>query len=159
MKIIPVKVRNKKASTLMLVDDEDYNTLELLKWHLATGGYAQTKIKKNPLTLQRPITAHRIILWCPQYLQIDHIDGNPLNNQKKNLRICSGTQNQRNRKRMHNNKSGFKGVSLCKNTKKWRATIKTDDQLKYLGLFNTPEEAHDAYKQAAIKFHGEFAKW
>lgn len=106
--------------------------------------------------------AHRIIFLMHRgYLpdQIDHIDGNGLNNDIENLRAATSSQNNQNKGAPKNNTSGFKGVSLHKQTKKWVATISHGGKLHYLGLFDTPEAAHQAYTAAATKLHKEFARF
>ncbi len=105
--------------------------------------------------------AHRII-WlivygeCPK--EIDHIDGDKLNNRLENLRKCDRSQNVWNRKRQKNNTSGFKGVHLHRQTNKWRAMIRVHRIKHDLGLHETPEDAHAAYCEAAARLHGEFAR-
>jgi hypothetical protein len=90
---------------------------------------------------------------------IDHIDGNPTNNKASNLRECNYSENAFNRKISSANKSGYKGVSFVKSTKKWGAWIKIDGKSINLGSkFNSPQEAHEAYKIASQKFFGAFAK-
>jgi hypothetical protein len=88
----------------------------------------------------------------------DHINGNPLDNRWVNLRICANPQNVCNRKLSKNNTSGFKGVVEAKNGR-WVAQIAFQRKCHYLGTFSTPEEAHQAYREAAIRFHGEFANF
>lgn len=107
---------------------------------------------------------HRII-WALHYGEIpdgliDHIDGNPFNNKISNLRIATHSQNQMNRKRQSNNQSGFKGVSVQGGNRKfpYRASIMANGKRVGLGTFKTPEEAHEAYCQAAVKMHGSFAR-
>lgn len=106
--------------------------------------------------------AHRIIFLMHRgYLpeQIDHIDGNGMNNDIENLRAANHGQNQQNKGTQKNNTSGFKGVSWNKRAKKWRALIELDRKDHYLGYFDTPDAAHEAYKAAAIKLHKEFARF
>ncbi|MBG6289478.1 HNH endonuclease [Pseudomonas nitroreducens] len=82
---------------------------------------------------------------------IDHIDGDPTNNAWANLRICSHSENMQNRKVSKRNKSGFLGVS--KHPSGWQATIAKDKKYYHLGLFKTPEEAHEAYLAAKARLH------
>jgi hypothetical protein len=82
-----------------------------------------------------------------------------LNNQKSNLRICTRSENARNRNKNSGNKwkSAFKGVTFTSD-KKWVATIHTKAKYGYLGSYNTEIEAANAYDDAAKELFGEFAK-
>ena len=93
--------------------------------------------------------------WPPN--QIDHIDRNPSNNQFDNLRLATGTENNRNRAKFRNNKSGLKGVSWSSHAEKWTVRICVDYRQMHLGYFDTKEAAHEAYQQAAREYHGKFA--
>jgi hypothetical protein len=91
-------------------------------------------------------------------MQVDHINGNTLDNRKENLRICTQNQNGKNRLLNKNNVSGYKGVTYKKANKLWCAQIVVNYHKMYLGLFTTAEAAALAYNEAAKKYHGEFAK-
>jgi hypothetical protein len=101
---------------------------------------------------------HRIV-WmmhhgdCPEF--IDHKDGNPLNNSIDNLRPATKSQNAMNRKVKSDNLLGIKGVS--KRNNKYAASIWVGGKSLFLGMFNTINDASDAYKAAASKHFGEFA--
>ena len=98
--------------------------------------------------------AHRIV-WAiikredPLGLQIDHINGNRLDNRIENLRKATPSQNQRNRK-------NTKGYNFHKNQKKWNACIQINGRMKHIGCFDTEEQAREAYLRAKEKLHGEF---
>lgn len=105
--------------------------------------------------------AHRIC-WFLHYGEvpescIDHINHNKTDNRICNLRKATIAENLRNRNRQLNNTTGFKGVSKISKTGKFRAQIKFNGKKKHLGCFLTADAAHDAYKSAASKLHGEFA--
>jgi hypothetical protein len=106
--------------------------------------------------------AHRII-WVLFYGEepsgmIDHANGARSDNRICNLRVASAVQNCMNASRYKNNTSGLKGVCKVKSSGKWRATIQANKAKTYLGDFKTKEEAHAAYRAAAVKLHGDFAR-
>ena len=90
--------------------------------------------------------------------QIDHIDGDPFNNRWNNLREATQTLNNANSKRRKDNRSGFKRVFWSKQHRKWTARIQKRRKVMHLGLFETPEEAHAAYKLAAERLYETFAR-
>jgi hypothetical protein len=94
----------------------------------------------------------------PHGMDIDHINGDGLDNRWSNLRLATRAENIRNSRTKATNTSGFKGVSWHKRDRKWQAHIKINGRSKNLGLFEAPEDAHAAYVAAAQKYHGEFAR-
>ena len=89
---------------------------------------------------------------------VDHRNGDSQDNSLGNLRAATSSQNAANSKLSKLNKTGFKGVSLGKHAKRFRASIKVDGKFIGLGSFDTAIEAHKAYCEAAQKFFGEFAR-
>lgn len=158
MKVI--KLTQNKAT---LVDDEDYKWLSQWRWYYNKHGnraMRNTCVNENEqmcINNSTTIFMHREIMKCPKGKVVDHIDGNPLNNQKSNLRVCSQGENSRNRiKKFGNNR--FKGVRWDKECKKWRAHIWIGYVNTYLGMFCNEIDAAVAYNEAAVKYHKEFAK-
>jgi hypothetical protein len=85
--------------------------------------------------------------------QIDHINGIRNDNRISNLRECNNLENQQNCGVYKNNKSGYTGVFYRKDIKKWLAKINFNSKQMYLGYYDTPEKAHDAYCDAKNKYH------
>lgn len=137
------------------VDDEDYEYLNQFNWHILVKGnniYATTT-KKNSKDIGTRLM-HRWIMKNPKGMFIDHKDGNGLNNQKNNLRVCTVGQNNMNRF-ITWGKSRYKGPVKYKN--RWAAFISLDNKNTYLGSFKEEIDAAKAYDKAAKIHHGEFA--
>jgi HNH endonuclease len=146
-----------------LIDDKDYEMISRFKWQalwrpnrrlFVAGSCNWDPGQKRAITT----LMHRLILDAPKGLFVDHVDGNCLNNQRSNLRLCTNRQNSQNRWRLHsNNTSGYKGVSQRKDSGKFFAYITFDSLKIHLGCFATAEEAARAYDKVASKLFGEFA--
>lgn len=91
-------------------------------------------------------------------LVADHINGNPLDNRRINLRVCTHQQNMLNRRMNRNNTTGFKGVTQV-GPNRWAAAIAMNGCCHYLGVYDSPEKAHAVYCEAAVWLHGEFANF
>lgn len=139
-----------------LVDDEDYERLSSNKWYCSAYGYAVRTERAS----EKRIThwMHREVLECPQGMEVDHINGNKLDNRKVNLRICSRKENCKNVSKSKINSSGYKGVSFHKQRNKFRAYITIENKQKWLGYYETALEAAIAYNSAALEYYKEFAK-
>ena len=142
-----------------LVDNEDFEWLNQWKWYFRNG-YAVRGIWNNDKKNMDTIRMHRIIIRAPENSQVDHVDGNKLDNRRVNLRLCSPLQNKRNQKLYKNNKSGFKGVSLHVDNpyKRWVAQIRVEGKLLHLGYFLDKYLASQTYQKAARKYFGVFMR-
>jgi hypothetical protein len=141
-----------------LIDDEDLQRVNQLNWYCNEYGYA---IHRNGPKSKHPgtIRMHRLIMHAPSNMEVDHIDGNPLNNQKSNLRLCLHQQNGRNMKKWRKpTTSPFKGVHWNSLRRTWNVQIKVNYQVIHIGVFDCPVRAAEAYDDAAKRYFGNFAK-
>ena len=106
----------------------------------------------------KTVQMHRLLLGFPNGMQVDHIDGNGLNNRRCNLRTATQSQNMHNRFLSKSNKSGVRGVCWCKRTGKWRVGITLNKKQKHIGYFSDLDEATAAYAAASLKYHGAFGR-
>jgi len=148
-----------KDTSVILIDDCDYVLLVSNKWHKLTVGncnYAATYIVL-PDGSRKQELMHRIILKPFKGWEVDHIDGNGLNNQRGNLRICKHRNNQMNRRKHIIGTSQYKGVSWDKDKQRWRASISVNGKRRRLGSYKKEKDAASAYNKAAKLIYGEYA--
>lgn len=145
------------------VDDSDFEFLNQYKW-TASGKakYGFRAIRgfsffKNGTETSRPILMHRVITMCPNGFEVDHIDGDQLNNQKNNLRIVSHCSNMKNRRQKSDMTSRFKGVSFCKQSGKWVGRLQANGRILLNAGFDSEEDAAREYNKYAKQYHGKFA--
>ena len=132
-----------------LVDDNDFEIVNNYKWCF-DGVYAQRRDKGKAVRM------HRFIFGNTDGKNIDHIDGNPLNNQRNNLRLCNQSQNAANKKKSKGT-SIYKGVSWNKITGKWHAQIQNKYKVKNLGEYDSERQAAKVYDKVAKELFGNFA--
>jgi len=140
-----------------LVDDEDYERINKFRWNFQSGRAGRSiGGRKNKVNFM----LHWAIIGKPKKgFVVDHIDNNPLNNTRSNLRICTPGENAKNSKQIgKNNTSGYKGVKWDKARNKWMASIMVEYRNKFLGRFESKEKAAICYNKAAKKYFGAFAK-
>ena len=140
-----------------VVDDTDYVWLSQWKWYYDNHGYAITNDYSTGK--HKHIRMHRLITNAPKGMDVDHVDMNKLNNTRGNLRICNRSENMCNTKLKSSNTSGIKGVTWDKTCNKWMAGIMVNYKRINLGRFSDINKAQEAYEQAAIKYHKEFARF
>ena len=143
----------------VIVDDKDYEFLSQWKWCF-NGRYAMRNKYlgwKNRKSILKTIYMHRLILNPPDGFYTDHINGDKLDNRRSNLRICTNQQNQFNQTPTQGGSSKYKGVTWHKRDEMWMSSIRLNNKTKFLGYFDSEEDAAQAYNFAAIEHHGEFA--
>ena len=164
MREIIVTRRRLGTTHIIQVDDADYDrVIAAGPWSINSVGCRTFYAFRNvpcPTGQKTTQYLHRFILGeaCAG-LQVDHIDGNGLNDQQPNLRVCTKAENGCNQQLRKTTISGFKGVSWITDEQRWRAQIGVGGRRLHLGRFDTPEEAHAAYCAAAIRSYGEFARF
>ena len=141
----------------VLVNDEDYEELSKYNWWLHRGrntSYARRHTEGN-----KTIYMHREIMKpLNRKVLIDHINDNGLDNRKCNLRFCTAAQNIINSSGRKHRTSQYKGVSWCKNIKKWEAFVTKDYKKIGLGYFISEVDAAKARDVAVLELFGEFAR-
>jgi hypothetical protein len=143
-----------------LVSDEDYERVAQYKWsarwHPRVHNFYAIR---NDYTGGKHTTPlmHRFIMAAQPGEQIDHRNGNVLDNRRENLRRCTAGDNSHNQHRHTPHSSIYKGVSIHKQTGKWQASVGLDGRIYYLGLYETQEQAARVYDAKARELHGEFA--
>ena len=143
-----------------LVDDADLARVSGRVWRLqrdASTGDARAVVSgsRGKVTLM-----HRLLMQSKDGEIVDHVNRDPTDNRRANLRPCSVAENCRNRGVGRNNQCGLKGVyrdRSNRSVKVWRAQIRVDGRKVCLGRFESAEAAGLAYDAAAERLHGQFA--
>jgi len=151
MKLIPLN-KNKYA----IIDDEDYETLSRYSWSvICTKKGKEYAVRWIPGSIK---FMHREILNAPTNRIVDHKDGNGLNNQKGNIRICTYSQNNASARKRTGCASIYKGVEWSRSKRKWRSRIGVSKGRKvHIGYFSNERDAAIAYDKKAKEVYGEFA--
>lgn len=162
-----MKIVTLASGYIALVDDDDFEWINKKKWRVKKPQdnrtvYSMASIyigdsRCKSVYMHREIMAKHFGAKSLDGMTIDHIDGNGLNNQKTNLRICTQSDNNKNSKARSHCVSGFKGVTLLKGKQKYIARIRVDGKDKFIGSYKDPVDAAIAYDRACKKLRGEFA--
>lgn len=147
-----------------LIDANDLEQVKKLYWNVALYDNNKLYVRASVRKWQNKgnkgfVSLHRYLLDFPEK-PIDHINGIPLDNRRQNLRTVTCSENSLNRI-WHNKQTGLKGVTLLhqgKYPKSFQARISVKGKRLSLGYFETAKDAAVAYNEAAIKYHGEFAR-
>jgi len=146
--------RKNEKTCEFFFDLEDLDKVKNIKWCTDSDGYIVAHVNKKTIFL------HNFLfnpMKCEKGFKRDHININPLDNRKRNLRIITNSLSNANKGLQKNNTSGFKGVGIIKNKKciKYRATITINNKFIHLGCYDTPEEAHEVYVNKCRELYGE----
>jgi len=160
-----VAVVGKQPTTLVpltqgqiaLIDDADEPIVAGVRWKVLDHGrrlYAVGRIVGSSSTFYM----HRLLLDAPPGSDVDHLNGDGLDNRRENLRLATRSQNLWNSRLSAANKSGYKGVAPGRQPGHWRALLVHNQRTISLGQYDTPEEAARAYDARARELHGAFAR-
>jgi hypothetical protein len=143
-----------------IVDADDYDRLAKYKWQLCTNGHTSYAFRRSSRAggkKEQRIFMHHEIIDIPQGLVCDHINRKVFDNRTANLRPATVAQNNCNRCSTGQTASRYRGVCQAARSNKWRAQIRVNGRLIYLGVFDDEVDAAKAYDTAAREYHGEFA--
>mgnify|MGYP003661541398 CR=1 FL=1 len=172
--------KDELSDKVTIVDDEDYDKVmsaisERAKWYYRCMG--QSSFNEYAINGNRRMSVHRVVMDAPKGMDVDHINGNGLDNRKENLRLCTRSQNCMNQRLKSHSRSGYKGVAYepihrqkytskktgittvkeYKLSKPYRAYIGNGKGGHItLGRYATGEEAARVRDLKAVELHGEF---
>lgn len=139
-------------NAVAIIDSDDAERVNQYSWSLVSKGRPRARVNGKKTYL------HRLILNAPEGAWVDHVNGDPLDNRRINLRFCNANTNAKNRGRNKKSKAGFKGVRWHAATQKWGVSIRSDNKEYWLGVFVDRVAAAITYDRAALRLHGEFAR-
>lgn len=145
-----------------LIDEDDFADTSQMNWclHVVRGlKYAVTTLflKDKVVTGKTSLLLHRYLLQTGPNEEVDHRDGDGLNNRRENLRIATSSENKMNAGKKRSSRSKFKGVSWYSGARKWVARIVDSKRRRiHLGSFDSEKDAALAYSEAAKRLHGEW---
>mgnify|MGYP000848918023 CR=1 FL=1 len=143
-----------------IVDDADYDWVAQWKWTACVGSsglvYAVRRAKATESAGRPQIAMHRAILNAPLHLLVDHINHDTLDNRRENLRLCSASQNNMNKRLNRRSTSGHKGVSWDASEGQWAVKIKVNRREIWLGRYDNIDDAVAAYRNGSLQYHGDF---
>jgi hypothetical protein len=140
-----------KSGRSFIFDIRDFFKVDAYSWSVSKYGYVLGSNKKGTRT-----KLHRMLLKNPANV-VDHINNTPWDCRRQNLREATQQQNTQNSRLNKNSTTGYKGVCFDKRKQKFLASIHPNRKTVFLGYYNNPIKAAQAYDCAALEYFGEFA--
>ena len=137
------------------VDATDFEMLSHWKWCVNAYGYVRRGVRVGGR--QHDVVIHRQLMLPDPGQDVDHINGDKLDNRRANLRLCTRKENVQSRRKFRGT-SQYKGVMWDKRNSKWTAKLTTGGKQFYLGLFCEEADAARAYDAKARELYGRFAR-
>jgi hypothetical protein len=148
----------------ILFDKEDQAIVQGHRWHVLPDGRAQASTYDPATQRTGKVRLHRLVMErmvgrsiTPKE-EVDHVNGNPSDNRRKNLRLATHQQNLSNHGRHRGSSSSYIGVYLIEGRTGWSAGVSRDDKFFYVGHFESETDAAWMRDQWAMALHGEFAR-
>lgn len=143
-------VQYKTEYVSVFIDKEDVEKVKQISWCLSREKSIDKFYVISRVGLKnKTIYLHRYIMDCPEEMVVDHINHNPLDNRKDNLRVCNQWGNNQNSNR---NTSGYVGVRWEEDRKKWVARITYKGYVRTIGRYKELQDAINARKQAEEEY-------
>lgn len=153
-----LSIYSSSGERIGICDLSDYDIVNKYTWNNLGNGYLTAAIRADDTFDSKRIGIGRLLLNPKNDEFVDHINGDPSDNRRVNLRVCTPSQNSMNKKIPLDNTSGVKGVCWHIRKKKWSAYISINKKQRVIGLFDNIEDAKQARLQAEMKHYGEFAR-
>lgn len=139
------------------IDFQDLEEVLTYRWYVSCArketATQKAYFRAISTTYGKSVFLHRLLMKAGEGEIIDHVDQNPLNNRRSNLRFCTASMNQRNRKARKTSSSKYRGCWWSKDKKRWVSQIRVNGKKLHLGSFKTEEEAGNAFSDAEAKYH------
>ena len=138
-----------------IVDDKDFYIVKKYKWHAENH---LESIRVYGWVDGKSVTLSNLLLNPQKGMEVDHINGNPLDNRRENLRVCTHAENMFNKKIYKNNSSGIKGIYFDNRKNRWCAQLIKNNKKVFRKTYKSKTEASEGYKNAAHLYFGKYER-